>query len=484
MTNQLIAKNKMSLMLTAFLTVVVFFCLPRSLAVGLMLLFILAASTFYFLLKLGFKEKKIYVLFLLVLLFHLGTTLVMYYTDFQPFSGHAGDYSTYHKSAVKISEGFRQGEFSLKNISSKYQDLFLDHYYPAIIGAIYALTLPEMIIGLLFNVWLTAISVVLVCLIILDIGESYYLEVIDRQRKNAFIVGLIAAFYPSYIFNSGLLLKDTLEVFFVILGMLFLIKTIKKFSWYKFFILYASLICATHFRFYVGYALIAAFLVCWFLLSGISIKKRLVYGLIFVVLLGFIPQISYNQGYYGINSFKTYLNFKTIKFYRQTAYIPAPVTTSGNASVHIIPDVVVVGMDSSFIASSTLLGHIKSFVYVLFGPFPWQIKNLRQGFALIEVIPWYLLLFFIFDGMMVLYKNKVKEAGPLLVFSFMLIAVIAVFEANFGIILRIRIPAFIFLLCIGSFGLNRDNILYNYINKFYEKILGYWRGWIYRFQHS
>ncbi len=449
-------KNKFGIAGVLFIILIASFFFDKGLAIGLGLLIILSGITFLTLNKLGFKDRKVYLLFLIVLAIHLGTTLFMHYADFQPFSGHAGDYLMYQKSAVEFSQEFKQGNFSLKSIVSKHPDIYINNYYPTIVGAIYTLTLPEKIIGLMLNVWLVALSVILVYLIILELGDPPSPEASARRRKNALIIGLIIAVYPSYVFNTGLLLKDAIEIFFVFLGLLFLIKTIKKFSWQNFLVLYLSIICVTHFRFYIGYALIAAFILSWFLFASMDFKKRMIYGVIFIIILGFIPQIAYNQGYYGIDSFKTYLNSNKINFYRHTVYNP------------IYYDSSTTGLDSSFEIEKNPLGYAKSFVYVFLGPFPWQIKNLRQSLALIETVPWYLLLFFVVEGIIVLFKNRIKEAVPLLFFSILVMIVIAIFDTNFGLIVRIRIPAFISLLCIASFGLNSDyiNKFNNYISKF------------------
>jgi hypothetical protein len=453
----------------------------KGLSIGLGLILALSAITFFVLNKLGFKDKKIYLLFLIVLAIHLGTTLFMHYADFQPFSGHFGDYLMYQKSAAEVSQFFKQGNFSIQNIILKYPDFFIGHYYPVVVGAIYALTLPEEIIGLMLNVWLVALSVILVYLIILEIGGL---------AKNAFIVGLIIAVYPSYIFNSGLLLKDTLEISFIFLGLLFLIKTIKKVTWYNFLIFYLALICATHFRFYMGYALIVAFLLSWFLLSKIDLKRRVVYGVIFIIILGFIPQIAAGHKYYGIDIIERYFNM--IDYYRQTAYNldywqkyydkrnAAASHSSADLPAASHSSVPIAGFDSTFQTRGGLLGYAESFVYALLGPFPWQIKYLRQSFALVETIPWYLLLFFVIDGIIISFRKRIKEAAPLLIYSTIVLVLITIFDNNYGLIVRIRIPVFISLLCIASFGFNENNVVYNYLNKIYGKILSYWRSRLYR----
>jgi len=480
-----IIENKFIFIGILLVFLVMSFFLDKGLSVGFGLIIVLSGITLFVLNKLGFKDKRMYLLFLIALMIHISATLFIHYSNFPLLLGDGGDYIGYQKSAIQASQCFRQGIFSIKDIISKYPDFYTAHYYPIIVGFIYALTLPEEIIGLMLNVWLVAVSIIFLYLIVLEVGNS---------ERSAFIIGLLASIYPSYIFNTSLLLKDAIEVCSAILVLLLIIKIIKRFSWYKFLAFYLAIFCVTHFRFYIGYALIVTFLLSWFLISKLDFKKRLVYGIIFIILLGFVPQISAGQGYFGKNSIEKYLNFKTANFYRHTAYNPitygepiinSPSANTPSANTSIANNLVVLsGLDSSFTIEKGPIGYIKSFIYVLLGPFPWQVKNLRQSLALIETIPWYLLLFFIVNGIIFSFKTHIKNIAPLLIFSIIVMVVIAIFDTNFGLIVRIRIPAFLSLLCIASFKFNKDNIIYKYLNKIYGKIFSHWWSRFYWIKHS
>ena len=447
----------------------VVFLFDRGLFFGICLLSILSSFTVLLLQKVGLTDKKILILFFVALGLHFTATLFMHYADFQPFSGHIGDYLTYQRSAVEISQSFRQGVFSLKDIAIMHPDIYTAHFYPVIIGFLYAITIPEEIIGLMLNVWLAASSVIIIYLIVKEIGGS---------EMNAFLAGIIVSIYPSYVFYGGLLVKDIVEVFFIILGMLFLLKVIKRVSLCNFLVLYLSLLCATHFRFYIGYALIISFILSWFFLSKIDKGKKMVYGIIFIFSLGFIPQFSAGQGYYGINSMEMYLNSKMVNFYRQVAYDPAQNTVSiptvSTSTVPVRSVVVLPGFDSSFPIEGGVSGYAKSFIYTLLGPFPWQIKNLRQSLALSETIPWYFILrILIFEMVKYTKGNGIiktvdhyRLAIPLFLFSIIMLMVIAIFINNFGIITRIRMPGFIAILCIAALAFNEENIIYNYLSRF------------------
>ena len=73
-------------------------------------------------------------------------------------------------------------------------------------------------------------------------------------------------------------------------------------------------------------------------------------------------------------------------------------------------------------------------------------------FALLETIPWYLLFLFIIKAIYQLVKKDNKLALSLIFFSLMVLVAITIFINNFGIITRIRIPAFIALLCLIPLG--------------------------------
>ena len=164
-----------TVILVLFLGIVALF--DKALSVGLLLIIFLTTITFLVLHKFGKRDKILFLLFLVTLFIHLIAVLFIHYAHFQPFSGGEGDYIVYQQQAQEIAQRIHRGDFSL-------QGLVIGHYYPVIIGYIYALTLPEMIIGQLFNVWLAGISVILVYLIVREIGGS---------KIWAFLTGLIVS---------------------------------------------------------------------------------------------------------------------------------------------------------------------------------------------------------------------------------------------------------------------------------------------------
>lgn len=442
--------------LTAFLDV--------GLTIGLIFLGFLFGIAFLILSKLGIKSKTLYLLLLIALIIHLGATLFIHYADFQPFSGGSGGYKNVHLIATELSKNFSQGNFSFEGVPFYEDGKYPYRYYSLIIGIIYTLTMPEMIVGQMFGVWLAVISILLTYLIVLKIGGS---------KKWAFLIGLIVSFYPSHLFYGSLLLKDALVTPLALAGLFFTLKLIRNFSWRKFLIFYVILISLISFRFYIGYALLFTFILSWPLLSELNLRKKIAYTIIIIPLLGFCPELSINQGFYGINTIRGFLSQETISFYQEKAYSPpvqisleTPETPNSSDSSISTPSTPTssIGFDSSWEREKVSFkqdpfkfsaNYLKSFTYVLLGPLPWQMKESRHFLALFETIPWFFLFFFISKGIWNSIKIRNKYILPLIIFSLIVLMIMVVFINNFGIITRIRIPAFIALLCLIPFAFKK-----------------------------
>ena len=444
--------------------------IDKFLAVGALFIVFLASVALFFINKIKEKEtiKFLSVLFLVIFLIHIIAVIFIYYTNFQPFSDGRGDYKEYNFVAQEISKRVPIGNFSLEGLP-------LVHYYPVIIGYIYVLTIPSMFMGQLLNAWIVALVAIFVYLIIREIG---------RSAKEGFVVGLIVGFYPSLFFYGSLLLKDASVVLLSMMGLLLTLKIIKKFSWLNFLIFYIVLIGATHLRFYISYALIFNFIICWFILSDLKIKKRVIYGIIMIILFGFLPRFApldgVTQGYMGIGSIKYYLNTQTITGYRDLASnsyfyqrqpqiepqiteeisLP-PIEPQITEEISLPPDGKNLNQNSSTIETgfknsvSFLKKTSLSFVYSILGPFPWQLTQKKHLFVLPEIITWYFLLFFIIKGIVKSIKKDYKIILPIIIFSFIIFGVLSFFMNNFGIITRIRMPAFLALLCLFPFGFEK-----------------------------
>ncbi len=456
----------------------VLFSIDKALGAGTMLITFLATTTIYFisLWKDEKQKKSLSLLFIVVFFLYILASLFFYYTKFQPFSGGYGDYVVYNEQAQAVSQAIHNGNLILKGVT-------FYNLYPAFVGYLYAFIFPSSLVGRFFNCWLVALTVVFLYLLVREMGGN---------EKQSFGSGLLAALYPSLGFFGTMLIKDPFVITLSMLGLLLSFKIIKGFSVKYFVGFYIVLIALVYLRFYIGYALVLAFFLSWLVLANMKIKKRIVYAAIMVFLFGFLPILGNNAdvpgggGYMGMNAFQTFMNPNAITFYKEVAY---PVVEHEGVQV-VDPKYSKYSQaeqerfslaegykNSSFMLKTGLENPLTfientslSYVFAFLGPFPWQINSLRQALALPEVFIWYVLLFFIIKGIIIFVRRKNFTFLPLVIFSFMAFGVLAVFLNNYGILARIRIPAFLALLCIFPFGFEKLNNIR--VPFFIKKIVG------------
>lgn len=446
--------------LTIVIAIILFtFLLDPLLTAGFLMLTVLIGATFWFIKRKNITGNLLYIALFITIVVHLSAVLFIYYGNFQPFGGGEGDYATYNSQAQELAKNFRLGDFS--GLDTKYLTDYGTSYYPVVIGLVYAIVSPQMIIGQIFSVWLAVVSIILIYLLVLEVGGT---------SRQAFLATILANLYPSYIFYGSLLLKDTIVVPLVFACLLLGVKLINKFSWKGFLFFYLLSIVLSHFRFYISYAVLISFVFCWLIFSNFEIKKRFWCAFAMIILFGFIPQICGN-GYMGSNALRSYLSPEAIINYRQAAYLPRDANlTENNLNIRSEKEINPVKGTGSTIGAKTdldkpllfLKNYSETLMYSLFGPLPWQIKLKRQALALFETIPWYFLFIFVIKGVVAVIK-KYKNALFMVAFSFVVFIVLGLFVPNFGIITRIRIPAFLSLFCIAAIGINFEGKLVNKI---------------------
>ena len=449
------------------------------LLISLLLFSVFSWGTILVLRKIGMWDKPMRLLFAFVLVTHLAGALFVYYANFYAPLETQGDQPRYQGVAVRVAEDFRQGNFSLEAIAEHQNVSAISNWYPVMLAVFYALLIPSQVLGIIISVWLAIIGVFLVCGIARELGAS---------NRAASLAGFAAALYPTYGYLGGLILKDVLVVPLVLLGTLLLVKMIKRFSWTQFLLLYMALFALIHLRFYIGFIVMYAFVFVWPFFLGFTLKKKLSYGFFAIVLIGTIPMFL-GHGYFGIKSLKNYTSSEIIVLYRESAYVP--IASSGTLSDNlpsvpvdnsvpvanapsvppsnlpnippdnlpsIPPDKPYKGPDATVVVKAELdrpllfiRNSFVSFFYVLLGPFPWHLKLPRHMFTLVETIPWAVMFAFIVRSI-VLSREKWRVMLPVLLVGFGIIFVTSFLIDNFGIYMRIRMPAFLLLLTLFPLG--------------------------------
>ncbi len=455
-------KNIILLLASSLVLLGIVSLLDKVLAVGLIFCSFLILITFLYFSHKKF-EKNIYFLFVCIFILHLLFSLFVYYFHFQPFGDGGGDFTEYDYNARQISNRLNSGNFSLIGIQGLFAPISQwSHYFSVLVGYIYAFTIPSMLMGQIFNVWLAALVSIIAYFIALEVGAP---------KKGAFLVSIIVAIYPSLLFFSSLLLKDPLIIMASLLCLLLILKMVKRFDWKIFILFYVLSGLVIHLRFYVGFAVIFTFLISFAIFGKINFKKRLCYVAIFFVIFGFLIQFVTRDGYWGTRSIKEYLNPATITYYRETIYdqpITVSVTNDSTQSSNTGSNFEVRTEMNKPVAF--MLNISESFTYSLLGPLPWQLKYKRHLFVLLETIPWYIMLFFITRGIIKRFKEKARNIFPILLFSFLVLGTLSLFISNFGIVTRIRIPALVSLICLLPLGVPENSSIYSATDRAYRKI--------------
>lgn len=431
------------------------------------------------------RKNPVRSLFLFVTCLHAAVAIFLYTTEFNPFGNGGGDWSRYHQEGVYISQVI-QGN---RNVEAPGRI----HEYGVFVGFLYAVFGPNMLIGMLLNTILSGIAVVFLYKIMVFSGIS---------QRIGMILSIGSAFYPSFIFYTSFLLKDSLVVALV-LGLLYgSLLLLHSFSWRYFAVFYMALGGLFLFRVYAGHAMLFAFLIGWTILGSESFKKRIIMVMFFLTIFGFLPQVA-GYGYYGIDLFSRYLNIERITYYREVVYTPEHRINSlvqqkinerkENDRTNIntkkdketeenIADIAkkqeikrieesvgsagggsTINIGTDFDNPSMFIyNYIRSFLVVLLGPFPWQVEG-SQRLSLGEMIPWYVIFFAISGGVFFAIKKR-SPILVLLLFSLLLVGVLALFASNLGALTRIRISAFLALIPFAGIFLQE----YKWVHRFLE----------------
>jgi hypothetical protein len=90
--------------------------------------------------------------------------------------------------------------------------------------------------------------------------------------------------------------------------------------------------------------------------------------------------------------------------------------------------------------------------YLLFAPFPWQLANLRQSITLPEMVIWWASFPLLILGLWFTIRYRLRQALPILLFTFMLTLAYSIFQGNVGTAYRQRAQLLVFYFIFVSVG--------------------------------
>ncbi|HQU91567.1 MAG TPA: glycosyltransferase family 39 protein [Pyrinomonadaceae bacterium] len=256
-------------------------------------------------------------------------------------------------------------------------------------------------------------------------------EKVFQNQRVARFAAIGVAIFPAFVIWSGQLLKDGLIIFLLVLAMTMVLKLQEKFSYGAVLLLIACMFGILSIRFYIFYMVAVA--VAGSFVIGVSntpasLMRR---GIILVVMgvgltyLGVIQTASTN--------FERYGDLNRLQVSRQDQAVSADSGYADDVDV------------------STTRGAITAipigFVYLIFAPFPWDVRTFRQAITLPEVFVWWAMIPMLVWGIWYTIRHRLRTAFPILLFSGMLTLAYSIFQSNVGTAYRQRtqIQVFFFM---------------------------------------
>ncbi len=350
-----------------------------------------------------------------------------------------GDSQTYDSIGAAIAEGWSQNlslESWTTTMEGKTNKGFI--YFVASIYYLFGrnVLLVQFINGIIGS--LTAICVLEMGLII------YNKEVAVRAM-------IFTAFFPQMIFWSSGLYKDPSVMLCIAVHLLATLQLRKTFTNYSLFLYLGSAIGLLFLRFYIFYAVVAASLLGFVFgqfrqhIMGLLTHLTLIAGI--VVLLLFTPlgkEALQQQRYFSLSQLQ--VSRSDLADHRSGYLANADVSTPAGA-LQVLPTGV---------------------VYLLFSPFPWAARSIRQLLAIPDVLVWYLMVPALIRGLFSAVRYRLSKTMPILIFTTSLTLAYGVFQSNAGAAYRQRTQIMMFFFLFVADGMkktrskeqpDRENIL-------------------------
>lgn len=395
-------------------------------AVGIGLVFVLAAGAIFIFRKYTDEKEFVTAIFLVALALRMAFGVLIHAYELREFFG--GDALTYDSHGMQLVD-YWTGRIAELRGAIKYQD------NPAsgsawgmnyLTGFIYLLLGRNIFAAQSFCAVIGAATAPMV---------YFCSKKIYNNRRVARIAAIAIAVFPSFVIWSGQLLKDGLIIFLLVLAITMVIQLQEKFSYIALATLIFSLGGILSLRFYIFYMVLIA-VVGSFVIGLSNSNRSILRNTVVMVLLGF------SLTYLGIgrNAADEYRVFGNLDRVQSSRSDLARVADSG------------FGTETDVSTTEGAISAIPTgFKYLMFAPFPWEAANLRQAITIPEVLAWWATIPFLILGLIYTIRNKLRSAFPILIFSLLLTLAYSIFQGNVGTAYRQRtqIQVFLFIL-IGA----------------------------------
>ncbi len=300
------------------------------------------------------------------------------------------------------------------------------------------------------------------------IGIFLLAKVIFNTRV-AKISAITAAFFPSLVIWSSAGLKEPFIIFFIVYNAYYVVKNMKRFSFFNLANIFLSVVLLSSFNITAGAIAVIAYIIAVivYLPLGILLKRAAFIAALCVSIIAFmgsqklvsyhlhncvdrqtgnadfddakIPLFPHNR--LGEEGLRKYFNDYPSHF-----VFPAYAYTDDSFN----PKEMYYACKVKW--TGFLVSYFKGMLYVVFSPFLWSINSSNQMMAYPQMTVIYITIPFVIAGIIISLRHYRKSAISISCFIFLLFSVLAITEGNIGGLFRHRdwaSPLLIILFAVG-----------------------------------
>lgn len=356
---------------------------------------------------------------------------LFYYITGTEFDVEAKDALFYHASALDISKTFYSGDFSILDILEKYRIDFDDSGYSFFLAIIYFLSNDSILFARIIQAIISAYSVIL----IFKIGNEFWS--VETGKNTA----IIAMAFPPLLFFTGLHLKETIMVFFILLFILHVYKIVNDgFNFKRLFYIIISIIFLFSLRTVLAVISVVSLFIYIVINSRAKVYRKILLSVVFIAVTVFSLQ---------------YLNIFEEVSYKFIAYINLDRETGvlGGRSLNQYSS------KQSFakILSTPLLA-----AQSIVSPYPSMVKTnisffnqTLQWYYVGGLFMWNYISYFSFIGLYNSFKNKFRQNSILFLISIFYTAALVI--SVYILSIRYNIVKLVLLIFFAGLGMNNLN---------------------------
>src|SRR5256886_791658 len=257
-----------------------------------------------------------------------------------------------------------------------------------------------------------------------------------QNKRVARLAALLVAFFPSLVLWSSQGLKDGPIVFLLVLAILLTLKLGEKLTFMNAAVLCLVLATLISFRFYLFYMMTAAVAGAFIIgtreltLSRFISQFLVIIGIgIGLTYLGVLRTAQQQAGYFG-----------DLRVVERSRLDQSRAQSGFGQEVDV----------------STTQGAIKAvplgIINLLFAPFPWEVRSLRQSITLPEMLVWWASFPLLILGLWFTLRYRLRQSFVILIFTTMLTLAYSIYQGNVGTAYRQRAQLLVFYFIFVAVG--------------------------------